>query len=357
MTEQTQVDHRIRTLRSSFGEIMVHTFLLLAPITMILATVHISQQNTWAQFQQNLVGIGEFLHGEVGWIVSLDVAIMFALFTISVGGQVLGDAMKASKMRGDLGTLAEFVAASSIVISIMLVPFYAQEPARFLALLGVVPAVVVVVFLGAQLGSWVFINTEGQVKEANRLREQNRELLEDLGRWSSKPWLLVVTLNLVVIALISSLTFGLRDAHDSFWRMVASDLIVISVMFVGILLFYFLRFTFKDHIKLGFSWAFLIILSVVPLTFLFTQVAVTYKNGTLLADLPGILVIVGGVILTGFVPAKSKSRLLMEWSIQGVARQFAHKSLLRQRDVVTNQFKRLTERASRETPSTPVQPV
>lgn len=348
MPADSQMDHKIRTIKRSFTEIMVHTVLQLAPIALLLMTVHISQQHSMTQFQQNLIDIGEFLHGEVGWIISLDVAIMFALFTISVGGQVLGDAMKASKMRGDLGTLAEFVAATSIVITIMMVPYYADSPTRFFALLGVLPAVVVVVFLAAQLGSWVFINTEGQVKEADRLRAQNRELLEDLGRWSDKPWPLVIVLNMAVIALASSLTFGIRDAHDSFWRMVASDLVVISVMFLGILMFYFLRFTFRDHIKLGFSWLFLIILSIVPLIFLFAQVTVTYKNGTLLQDLPGIFIIVGGVVLTGFVPAKSKSAFLMNWSIQGIARQFAHKSLLKQREVVANQWRILNEKFQRD---------
>lgn len=273
----------------------MHVILVLVPIGLALCTVHISGQRSWARFCQTLVDIGAELHSEVGWIVSLDVAIMFAVFTISVGGQLLGDAMKASRMQGDLGTISEFVAATSIVVMIMILPYYWESPARFLSLLGVVPAVVVVVFLGAQLGSWIFINTENQVKEANRLRIQNRELLQELGRWSAKPWPLVVAL-----------------------------------MFVGILLFYFLRFTFKDHIKLGFSWALLVILSVVPLVFLFTQVIVTYSGWSVWRDLPGVLIIMGGVILTGFVPGIKRSRFWMDWSIQGVARQFAHRELVKQ---------------------------
>ncbi|XBH21226.1 hypothetical protein V5R04_13560 [Jonesiaceae bacterium BS-20] len=344
MNPDAPLDHKIRPFKRSLAEITIHTLLLLVPIALVLFTVHISQQRTWAQFMQTLYEIGEFLHGEVGWIVSLDVAIMFALFTISVGGQVLGEAMKASKMRGDLGTIAEFVAATSIVITIMMLPYYWEEPTRFLALFGVVPAVVVLVFLAAQLGSWVFVNTEGQVRETERLQAVNQELLEELGRWSSKPWPLVILVNLAAMATGSGLAFAIRNAHDSLWLMVASDLVVVSLMFIGILLFYFLRFTFKDHIKLGFSWLFLIILSVVPLVFLFTQVVVTYQGWSPLRDLPGVLIILVGVANTGFLPATNRSKFWMDWSIQGVARQFAHRALVRQQDVVQAQWTHLKEK-------------
>lgn len=349
MNPDTLLDHKIRPFKRSLAEITIHTLLLLMPIALVLFTVHISQQRTWAQFMQTLVEIGEFLHGEVGWIVSLDVAIMFALFTISVGGQVLGEAMKASKMRGDLGTIAEFVAATSVVVTVMMLPYYWEEPTRFLALFGVIPAVVVLIFLAAQLGSWVFVNTEGQVRETERLQAINQELLADLGRWSSKPWPLVISANLLAIATVSALAFVIRNAHDSLLLMVASDLVAVSLMFVGILLFYFLRFTFKDHIKLGFSWIFLVVLSVVPLIFLFTQVAVTYQGWSPLRDLPGVFIIVAGVVATGFLPGKTRSKFWMDWSIQGVARQFAHRALVRQQDAVQAQWTHLKDKLQSST--------
>lgn len=342
MNPDSQLDHRIRPFSRALAEIFVHVLLILVPIALVLFTVHISSQRTWSQFHQTVVDIGELLHSEVGWIVSLDVAIMFALFTISVGGQVLGEAMKASKMRGDLGTIAEFVAATSIVVMIMMLPYYWESPARFLSLLGVVPAVVVVVFLGGQLGSWVFINTENQVKEANRIRSENRELLQELGEWSSKPWFLVIAMNIVVLSIASGLTFAFRNAYDSLMLMVLSDMVVVALVFVGILLFYFLRFTFRDHIKLGFSWAVLVVLSVVPLVFLFTQVVVTYSGWSVWRDLPGILIIMGGVILTGFGPIVRRFKFWMDWSVQGVARQFAHRALVRQYAQAGKQVEQLT---------------
>ncbi len=344
MESNTGVDHRILPARRSLLEILAQVALMLVPIVLILFTIKLGAEDTTAEFWATLVGIGEYLHGEIGWIVSLDVAIMFALFTISVGGQVLGEAMKASKMRGDLGTLGEFVAATSIIITIMLTPYYLEDPTRFVAMFGVIPAVVVVVFLGAQLGSWVFIDTAAQAREAEHQSREKQELLEELSVWSTKPWPLVIGANLLIIAIGSAATYGLRSSQENLWIMLGSDLLVVSVMLLGCMVFYYLRYTFREHIKISFGWVILVVLSVVPLVFLFFQMDAVYPGWSPWQDLPGVIFIIVGVLITAVIPVNNRSKFWVNWSIQGVVRRFARESLIKGHEVANTRAERLNQK-------------
>ena len=274
------------------------------------------------------VAAGKLLFGQLGWTLTIYVTVLLAFYAVSIGGQILGDAGAAARVRRVLGFIAELLAAATIALVVLVAFYCSQAPATWAVFVVLVPVVGIIVFLALQLGGFVVFAREIRLANAQRVQIQARAQMRNVMLRSRRRFVLVWVANSAVVAAFALLVT--LPADPTGWALLL--LYVYFVLFAAIILAantYSLRefLSSSDSFSRVTTWLlpFLLYLFLAAIPF-----QAFFGSGKPLIPLPlgwAFATIIVLTLATTFLPPASRNRVVLDWSIHGAAMRLAAKAL------------------------------
>jgi hypothetical protein len=147
---------------------------------------------------------GGVLLDHVGWALSGHIAVLLGFYVVVIGGQILGGGDAAARVRRILGGVAELIAAAAIVLVVIVGVYCAAEPRTWAVFIAIGPVVLLVLFLGVQVGNFLIPSREFRIEEAKRSRIATRSTLRALTVRSRRSPIVVWAATSVAIAIPSA---------------------------------------------------------------------------------------------------------------------------------------------------------
>ena len=308
----------------------------LTPIVIIL-----SRRGAAAAWR-SIVDTGALLYGQLGWTLNLYITVLLAFYAVSIGGQVLGDAKDAARIRWNLGIVAEFMAASTAILAVFVVAYLFTEPSRLASVVVVAPAMLIIAFLAVQLGSFVVLDLDERLKVARSAMDGLQGALQKVKLSSSKPVLLVATSNLVILSALAWLAGAVQlftlAALRWYGMCFAVTLVLMGSLAVS-------KYLVQAGIVVHYKW----VVWLVP--FFLCGATVLVAIGLAAADVDGIglraalalTVIVVGSCLSVFYSGLGPRRLALDWTIHGAVSKLAARALEKKYRTASERWRSLVQ--------------
>jgi hypothetical protein len=318
--------YETRSARETASESLAISLLILFGVS--LPVWNIASSEGGAAALDWTVAAGKLLFGQLGWTLTIYVTVLLAFYAVSIGGQILGDAGAAARVRRVLGFIAELLAAATIALVIFVAFYCWQAPAMWAIFFVLVPVVGIIVFLALQLGGFVVFAREIRLANAKRAQVQAREQLRRVRLRSRRPFWVVWVTNSAVIAALALLVSV--AANLTGWAPLL--LYVYYLIFAAIILAadaYSVRefLSSSDSFSRVTTW-------LLPFLLYLFLAAISFQTffGSREPRIPPTLgwafvTLIVLTLTTTFLPRARRGRAVLDWSIQGASARLAAKAL------------------------------
>jgi hypothetical protein len=278
----------------------------------------ISRLLTWA------VPAGEVALDHIGWGFGFVIPTMLGFYAIVSGGQLVGSPLEP-RTRRVLGTVAELLFVALMPALFLIIAACIYRPALAGALFVVVPAYLLMLFLSVLLGGFVVFELETRRAAALATSAWARGRIASLNDRSRKAPGLVLVANIAAGAVLGTAT-SLAVAGPTtvvlIWAAVhlGMSTLLAGSMFLAVLV----TRTARDKSAMALSWLPLAFVSFTLIVFVILLWDEAAASGSI-----GLIVLAVFFVLTAFRLRSRRARVLLDWSIQGVATRAAVRSITR----------------------------
>lgn len=158
--------------------------------------------------------MGATVLDHIGWTFGVYVPVLLGFYVVVIGGQLEASPAVAGTVRRRLGTVAEVMAALLGPALVVIVAACIDVPARSGALLVILPATALVLFLAIQLGGFIVFERDVQLAAARAAHAWAEQRMPLLRVRSRRPVVLVWFANALVAALAALTTDSLFRLAD-----------------------------------------------------------------------------------------------------------------------------------------------
>jgi hypothetical protein len=268
---------------------------------------------------------GAVLFDEIGWVLTLYVTVLVGFFVIIIGGQIVGSAAEATRLRGNLGFIGLLLAASSVPLLVYVVS-HCLSSDDWAGLIVIIPVGSLVVYLGIYVGRFVVLDDESKLRAIDVQIEQRDTRIVALTKRSNRTSWVVMAITSLVIAAIAFLLLepggGVVSWERAFVQL--ATLYVLSLC-IHLVCWGILRESFMDSSKTRYmNW--IIFATFLQLFIVFVPMALGAGNGIQLV--PASFAFVGGFLVAFTIPRRLQPQWLLNITGNGQAAASARKKLL-----------------------------
>jgi hypothetical protein len=265
---------------------------------------------------------GEALIPHVGWALTGNVTVLLGFYLVVIGGQIL-DGGDAARTRRVFGFVAELMAAASTSILALIIVHCTQNPDAWGVIVAVLPMVMIIVFLAAQVGRFFILDREQRLAAAVITRDTTRRRLRRLAVRSRRHFLLVFPVNVgaaTVIGLLATFIVGIAAGRTSEQAAIMVYATGIFVVLAGVLFAWIVLASYLSEVDPGWlNRTVFILLSVVVLAVVARASVSLMEAG--FAELGwGAAVVCAVTIIFAVSPPPSGRRRLVDWSFRAAIR-------------------------------------
>lgn len=290
---------------------------------------------------------GEQVLQHIGWGFGVNIPVLLAFYAIVIGGQLVASP-SASATRRTLGAVAQMMAAAFLPALLLILAACIHDPSQAGALVVIVPATGITLFLAVQLGGFVVFDNAQKLAAAIRNRDWAQGRLQTLRARGRRPLWLVIALNTALGGAIAfSLTTVIASPKGPLWLLfLVYAMFCLGLTLVNIFGVQTLR-TAQDRPSKALAWLLPISMNMIVATIalnLFIQDA-----GAGGIALFAVLVF---CTLSALWPRRFMGRLLLNWTIQGAGTAYAARSIARRYSKACREIQELSCTTSPELPAT-----
>lgn len=283
----------------------------------------------------------------IGWGFGVYIPVLLAFYAIVIGGQLV-ESPAAAATRRSLGLVAQAMAAALAPALLLIIAAYADDLSKAGALVVILPATGITLFLAVQLGGFVIFEDTLKLAAATRTRDWAQNRFQALRIRGRRPlWLVQAVTAIVGGTFAFALTLCLASPTGPLWT-----LFLVYVMFtLGLTLFntfgvQTLR-TAQDRSSKIAAW-------LLPLSMglIVTTIALNLFLNDAGAGGIAIISIVAFCTLSTLWPRSYMGRFWLNWSIQGAGTASAARAIVRRYVKAAREIRELTPAVKPDSPPT-----
>lgn len=291
---------------------------------------------------------GQEVLQHIGWAFGVYVPVLLSFYAIVLGVE-LATPEESTRLRKTLGLVAMVMAASLLPALLLIFIFCIAETKGAGALVVVLPASGVVLFLAVQLGGFLVDEDSEKLARALETKAFVSEQMQGLVKAGERPMWLVVLMNTAMVSglatALSLLLFLLLGADVTFqpliWLMALFAMLE-AVLFIFCLLVVAFRGIVSSRTAKVCAEVTLVLVLV---TFLALAVRVFFaEEGAIIGIVLLVVFLFNGS--SAFWPRVHSSQFLLNWSIRGAGSAIAKKHLEESLESANEQILRLAPTAN-----------
>lgn len=336
----------VRRAWDSGLELILFAIWMMLVIAFVFYFSNGADSGSMAEVWPQIVIAGRVVLLHIGWGFGVYVPTLLGFYAIVVSKQWIGGQSDAARTRRNLGFVAEIFGASLIPPVLFIIAACVDNTSQLGALLVILPATGITLFLSIQLGSFLAFDSEHRRKQAMAAQEWAKESLDGLRLRSKRPKLLVILLNSGVAALVGLLFMLLLGVSYSLIPRLLLMNFIVSLVSVCIGVYgVYMRRTARGRFAAVSVWL-TSILFIAFFIFLLLSVLVASPLG--LAGGLGFLAIAAVTVGSTVWPLS----VSFDWSIRGVGRSLAARAHVKVYGKSIRLVRELTPQPTAESPPT-----
>lgn len=254
---------------------------------------------------------GNVMLAHIGWAFGVYVPVLLSFYLL-IAGQDLSGRPSASRTRRMLGLAAELLVASLVPAILLVLVAAIEKPAQLASLLVIVPAFAVLVFLAAQLGSFIAFADEERRESALREQEWAGASLSALSEAPRHAAIVVVCANtLAAVASAGVVDLIVRPSSFTLLPDLLSFFLIAGLLSTANVLGLFLRFTSRSRSEKVTSAIGPVVASLLALAF----AAGEMLSGRLHVGL-GIVTVLVLLGVSALLPRRAAERGVRSWTLR-----------------------------------------